>query len=135
MLQIRNGVFETNSSSTHSITVCSQNTYDKWADGELYFNTGWFSSPEDLAEKEFVTKEEAITLLVNNEYWNSEYEYTREQLGSKDDEELESIFGEEGICTMNYFFDSYSRYLETYEEYYTTESGDDIVVFGNYGHD
>ena len=28
--QIRRGVFETNSSSTHSITMCSNKEYEKW---------------------------------------------------------------------------------------------------------
>ena len=35
--QIRQGVFETNSSSTHSITMCSGKVYDAWKAGELYF--------------------------------------------------------------------------------------------------
>ena len=29
--------FETNSSSTHSITICPQETYEKWCDGRLLF--------------------------------------------------------------------------------------------------
>lgn len=31
---IRRGVFETNSSSTHSLTMCSENEYDKWERGK-----------------------------------------------------------------------------------------------------
>lgn len=34
-IQIRRGVFETNSSSTHSITMCMESDYDKWVNGEL----------------------------------------------------------------------------------------------------
>ena len=34
--QIRRGVFETNSSSTHSLTMCSRDTYSKWERGEVY---------------------------------------------------------------------------------------------------
>lgn len=33
--QIRRGVFETNSSSTHSITICMKSDFDKWKNGEL----------------------------------------------------------------------------------------------------
>lgn len=33
--QIRRGVFETNSSSTHSITMCMESDYDKWVNGKL----------------------------------------------------------------------------------------------------
>ena len=35
MRQIRRNVFETNSSSTHSITMCMKSEFDKWVDGEL----------------------------------------------------------------------------------------------------
>ena len=35
---IRRGVFETNSSSTHSLTMTSKEEYDKWQSGELVFN-------------------------------------------------------------------------------------------------
>ena len=39
MKQIRRNVFETNSSSTHSITMCMKSDYDKWIAGELVYNT------------------------------------------------------------------------------------------------
>ena len=35
MKQIRRNVFETNSSSTHSITMCMKSEFDKWVGGEL----------------------------------------------------------------------------------------------------
>ena len=35
MRQIRRNVFETNSSSTHSITMCMKSEFDKWVAGEL----------------------------------------------------------------------------------------------------
>ncbi len=37
-IQIRRGVFETNSSSVHSLTICSKEEFDKWQNGELLFN-------------------------------------------------------------------------------------------------
>lgn len=36
--QIRRGVFETNSSSVHSLTMCTKSDYDKWKDGELIYD-------------------------------------------------------------------------------------------------
>ena len=38
MRQIRRNVFETNSSSTHSITMCMESDYDKWMAGELIWS-------------------------------------------------------------------------------------------------
>lgn len=36
--QVRRGVFETNSSSVHSITMCTSDEYDKWVNGELLWD-------------------------------------------------------------------------------------------------
>lgn len=36
--QIRRGVFETNSSSVHSITMCMKSDFDKWTAGELVWD-------------------------------------------------------------------------------------------------
>lgn len=38
MKQIRKGVFETNSSSTHSITICTLEDYEKFKKGELLYD-------------------------------------------------------------------------------------------------
>ena len=38
MRQIRCGVFETNSSSTHSITICTEEDYEKFVHGELVYD-------------------------------------------------------------------------------------------------
>lgn len=38
MKQIRRGVFETNSSSVHSMTICMKSDYDKWVNNELVFD-------------------------------------------------------------------------------------------------
>lgn len=38
MRQVRRSVFETNSSSVHSITMCMKSDYDKWVNGELYWD-------------------------------------------------------------------------------------------------
>ena len=38
MIQIRRNLFETNSSSTHSITMCTKSDYEKWEKGELVYD-------------------------------------------------------------------------------------------------
>lgn len=37
-LKIRRSVFETNSSSTHSLTMCTRDQFDSWRKGDLVFN-------------------------------------------------------------------------------------------------
>ena len=36
--QIRHGVFETNSSSVHSLTMCMESDFNKWVAGELVWS-------------------------------------------------------------------------------------------------
>lgn len=42
-VQIRSSVFETNSSSVHSISVCDKTDYDRWINNKVKFN------PSELA--------------------------------------------------------------------------------------
>lgn len=37
-IQIRQGVFETNSSSVHSLTICSKSEYELWKKGALLYD-------------------------------------------------------------------------------------------------
>ena len=80
--QVRRGVFETNSSSTHSLTMCLQSDYDRWTSGEvlLFKGSGW-CYPEDKKPQKngFYTKEEAIAFEKVSKYppsenfdWNDE---------------------------------------------------------------
>lgn len=36
--QIRNNVFETNSSSTHAMSICSRMMFDKWQNGDAFLD-------------------------------------------------------------------------------------------------
>lgn len=49
MIQIRRNLFETNSSSTHSITMCTKSDYEKWEKGELVY---------DMDKKKFIPASE-----------------------------------------------------------------------------
>lgn len=67
MKQIRNNVFETNSSSTHSFTLCTEEDYQKFVEGKLFISyhgklskdkdgmtfEEYESSKADCAEEEF----------------------------------------------------------------------------------
>ena len=37
MINIRRGLFETNSSSTHSLVVMTKKQYNEWNNGEIFF--------------------------------------------------------------------------------------------------
>lgn len=114
--QIRQGVFETNSSSVHSLTMCSKAEYEKWKNGEVLFYK-W--------DDEFYTRDEIIEKL-KNKTWLSDTNWD-------DEDEINDIFSDEGIMTWEEFFEE--DYFETFCQHHTTPSGDKVVAFGYYGHD
>lgn len=126
MKVIRRGVFETNSSSTHSITMCSEDEYNAWNSGELYLNEGGWSSQSKNKNKQFVTKDEAIEILTNNKY------PPEIDLNTLSNDELNEYFNENEIYNSEYYFD---RDYENYESTYTTKNGEKVVAFGYYGQD
>lgn len=120
--QIRRGVFETNSSSVHSLTMCSAEEYKKWEDGEVLF---WGERDK------FATKEEIIAELKVMEGWNGGLYYDDVDWDNEDD--LHDVFSDEYIKSFDRFFEN--DWYETYSYRHTTPSGDEVVAFGYYGHD
>lgn len=59
MLKIRKSLFETNSSSTHSMTMCSSEEYESWKQGELIYYCGSLITLEQMEEDR-----------KNNKYFN-----------------------------------------------------------------
>lgn len=129
MKQIRQCVFETNSSSVHSITMCMKPEYDKWKNGEVYLNRSrWRDSSSEYANKKFVTREEAIDVILHDKY----YSYTEEEFNSMDSYEFEEFLREHDLYTReNYGGD----YYETFSDRFTTPNGEEVVAFGYYGND
>ena len=123
MIQTRVGVFETNSSSTHTMCIVTAEEMKKLQSGELFISS-WGGK--------IYTREEAINEAIStNNRWNST-KYTRSDVDGMSESDLIEFLDVNDIKT----FDTWgSEYLEYFEEEYTTPSGDKIVVFGEYGHD
>ena len=118
--QIRRGVFETNSSSVHSLTMCSSEEYKKWKNGEVLY---WQDKDE------FGTREEIIEKLKVKKFYSGELYY--DNVDWENEDEVNEIFYDENIKTCDEFFDN--EYYETFYDDYTTPSGDKVVAFGYYG--
>jgi len=95
-LQIRTGLFETNSSSTHSLVMCMKKDWNAFRRGNRVYDR-W-------DEK-----------LIN--------------INEMDPEDAE----EERYATYGEFKDD--KYLEYFEDEFTTPSGETVVAFGHYGYD
>lgn len=142
MLQVRQGVFETNSSSTHTLNICTQEEFDAWIakDSDICFiGEAWGDfDPSKFNGAEFVTKQEVLNRAIeaNKEHEDKEYykiydiehffEKPEDKWYSESDAEDENVYLAE---------DYESDTLEYYERKFTTPSGDKMVAFGMYGQD
>ena len=117
MIKIRIGAFETNSSSTHTLCIATDEEYKKLLTGELLIS---------LINDKFVTLEEAINQLYDAN--------KREEMKNWSRHDILDELREDYIAKT---FDDYmeNEYLERYDEVYTTPKGETLHVFGLFGRD
>lgn len=133
--QIRCGVFESNSSSTHTLTICSEAEFEAWRKGEVLFDR-WSDKFVALYEMSEDDKENA-----HKEYEDAKADYWKDW-NTLSEEEKEKWYKkyasdhhlkDEDLQTYDEYMGDY--YLETYSQSYTTKSGDRVIAFGKYGYD
>ena len=127
MIKIRYGVFETNSSSIHTLSIAQNDEIDKLKREELLVNLGW------NRKGYLITYEDALYELIDviHKYGHND---EIEIINSGDKEEIYRLMYEYDIAER---FNRYleEEYLEPYEEEFITKSGDRILIFGRYGRD
>lgn len=127
MRQIRRGVFETNSSSVHTLTMCMKEAYDKWCDGDAYLFDGFSSSydtPNPPKPGSIYTIEECIEFLKT-------YKHLPEEVDWGDTEYITELLEENEF----YSVDDYGADFEWFEEEFTTPNGETVIAFGYSGYD
>ena len=122
MITIRNQTFETNSSSTHSMVICTDEEYEKWSNGEL-FASRWCSG--------FKTKEDVIEECKQeySEMFDSEGNF----ISDDDYDTVEDFLND--WHTEWYGLDDWVGDLESDENTYTTSSGETLKIVCRYGAD
>lgn len=134
--QIRHGVFETNSSSTHSLTMCSEEEFEDWKRGKVLFDEskgGIFVSVSVMNDYD--------KKMAENNYENTKDIFQKDWRDLAEEAKEKYYFEyakENGIIDED--SKTYEEYmghgsLEKYVEHYTSKSGDKIVAFGEYGYD
>jgi hypothetical protein len=145
--KIRLGVFETNSSSTHTLTIVTLEDFEKWKNGELEFHSydekfvpvtqkrSGFSPSEYMEYIKYHT-----TSLENGYVYQGKFYGTLDQIYDAveiDDERMTGYFEETG--ERNYELQTYPEWkrcdLETFEEKFTTPGGETVVAFGKWGYE
>ena len=117
MIQVRKNVFETNSSSTHSMVIAMASDFDKWENGELLVCDNFPYKADKSLEKDsnFYTKEEVEAILKS--------------AGIKFDSDERTWY----FRTYDEWCDT--EYLEVDENSFTTPNGETIRTICKYGYD
>lgn len=132
MMQIRYGIFETNSSSTHSLYFANDKEWNDFTAGKTLLDE----------DGNFVLWKDAVETVIELEkdrtysppFWNDDEEtqYTEEEFRALNKEAQYNAF----LRHYGYrSYESFGEYREYYSESYTTEHGDHVNVFGEFGYD
>ncbi len=133
MLVVRRNTFETNSSSTHSLVMCSKDEYDLLEKNEAF-----------LMDDTVILKENLFKDFLEQKQWKRDKWLKYCQENNKNPESVDDlaeaiinndVFDTYEICTLEQYWDYYSEQYETFDESYTTKSGDKVIAFGYYGMD
>ena len=118
-VQVRPDLFETNSSSTHSMVMAMRSDFDKWEKGELFYCESFpYGADKSLEKKDtsFYTKEEVEAILksAGSDFNDSE--------------------------RRRWYFQTYdewcdAEYLEIETDSFTTPKGETVDVVCKYGYD
>ena len=147
MINIRMGVFETNSSSVHSLILCTADDYRDWINGDkllnVYYNEDWaWKHWNQDARKyvetikgippQFVTSKQAA---FYDEYYP--YPEMEEDIWGyvSDFKDKEGNYHERKFMTFQEYHNSYGYDFETFEDSYVTPKGEEVVAFGYFGRD
>lgn len=133
--QVRRGVFETNSSSTHSLTMCSEEEFEAWKRGEVLFQEYGnenFISATKLSEHDKKMAQEDYEENKDDfqKDWNDLSEDAKQKYYTKYAKENDII--DEDVKTYDQYMNDGD--LETFVQRYTSKNGDKIVAFGEYGY-
>lgn len=114
MKTIRKGVFETNSSSSHSITVITFEEYEEWK-----------NNPDEylmsVYDDKLILREEAVKIVTE----------IYKDLSDYNSDDIDSYLRDEEYLSFGEFFDEYYE-VDIEIVQHTTKSGDEIVIVSRY---
>lgn len=120
---VRKGVFETNSSSTHTMIMCTDEEYQKFEDGEMliYWMDEELFSYDDIVD------------LIADDYYKDKFSESGIDITDKRAVVKWAAANIDDLQDADDFYDD--TCLETFSQSFTTESGEKVVAFGKYGYD
>lgn len=118
MINIRSGVFETNSSSMHSMSIISKEEYNKFKEDNNYYIA--------IGENKVYSKESLCEYIAKETFSKG---MTYRDLMEMDKEKFDEIAKDYGYTDYHNFL---MASFKIFEYKYRSKSGDDIVMIGYY---
>lgn len=144
MKQIRKNIFETNSSSTHTLAICTEDEYKDWKDGKLLFNKWnetFVKNSIKITKQDKVEAEKRYNTCKGKYYkdWSElteaeREEYTYNYIAQQRRQEKSLSFEEDGLTYQEFMQNCNNDGLETETSHYTSPSGDKLVITCAYGY-
>lgn len=155
IFQVRPSVFETNSSSTHTLNICTSDEFRKFRHGEAYIVDTYSNDFQKLLpehQSQIYTEEEVQDALDeyapiyeekhkdNRWYHPIDTNMLHDAYFDKMNEDAYDVNKKRRDARFDLGIMSYddfeSRYdLEYYEQEFTSPSGDEMIAFGLFGYD
>ena len=144
MKQIRCNVFETNSSSTHTLAICTEDEYKKWQEGKMLFNKWnetFIKNSINITKQDRIEAEERYNTYKGKYYkdWSELTEAERDEyiynyIAQQRRQEKSLSFEEDGLTYQEFMQNCNNDGLETETSHYTSPSGDKLVITCAYGY-
>lgn len=130
MINYRYSIFETNSSSTHSLYFATPQEYNDFTAGKTVIF---------IEDGTFVPWEEAVQFVIDDSKEHDYKDLENDEGNSVSFEEFKTLSKDEQCYWLRDYdyraYDDMGNYLQYYHDFYTTEHGDTVHVFGEYGND
>lgn len=126
---IRRSVFESNSSTSHSLIVMSPEQYDKWEGGETYFfrPSEWWNPFKKLPVEQQPVKDTLYSKTEVKDYMKLIWD----EFDKDDDYDFNQVAEEDCFYSYESFMED--EYLESEANDYTTPGGEKLVICCKYG--
>lgn len=127
MINVRHGVFETNSSSVHTLVLCTEDQYKQMEQGKVLL---------DYQGRHY-TINEAINLVekrINANpkiYDQEEIDFIKNINDKSENQIITWLKDHESFFTLEDYLDN--EYYETFKTEMTTPGGEKVIAFGFYG--
>lgn len=129
MINIRQGVYETNSSSVHTLVMCTEDQYKQMEQGNILL---------DYHGNQYTIEEAVASIQEKMKKWpdcytDNDHEFIKNIKDKSDYSVIKWLESTEEFYTLDSWLDN--EYFETYHDEMTTPNGEKVIAFGYYGHD